>query len=417
MKLLRAHLPSLRSPDYNWFLGGSAISFVGDWMDWIAINWLVLELTNSPFALGVYNFFRAVPTLLLTIPGGVAADRFRRRRIMTVNQIGAMVLTGFLTVLVFLHRESFWSIIIVTSLRGVFIALDRPARQALVPNLVPAHALTNAVAIFSAIRNASRIVGPSVGGILLGIGGVKLCLMVNSVSYLPVLFALLMIRERTVPASTGQSVRRDMSEAARYIRQHPAILSLATLSVVPMLFAQPYTTLVPVFARDLLHVGATGLGFLLSASATGAVLGALAVVFWGHRRGGGTVLLLSVFFFGLSLVSFSFSRWFPLSIVLLFAAGLMSQIYGTLNLTLLQGAIPDVLRGRIMSLYSLNRGFVPLGAFLLGSLASLMGPSLSLATTGSACMVLAVTLAVFSTGISDLQATDVSVTDDASLSP
>ena len=414
---LRARFPALRSHDYNWFLGGSAISFMGDWMDWIALNWLVLELTNSPFAIGLYNFFRSAPTLLLTLPGGVVADRYGRRRIMIVNQIGAMLFTVLLTAVLYLHWESFPLIIAVTTLRGAFISLDRPARQALVPNLVPAQALTNAVAIFTIIRNASRIVGPSLGGIIIGFWGFKLCLLVNSLTYLPVLLALFMIRERSTPPARRQTVRRGITEAAHYLRERPTILTLIALAIVPMFFGQPYTTLVPIFARDLLHVGATGLGFLLSSAATGAVLGALAVALWGEHRKGGMVLLVSIFLFGLSLVSFSFSRWFPLSLLLLFFAGLLNQVYGTLNVTLLQGAIPDALRGRIMSLHSLNRGFIPLGAFSLGALASLIGPSLALAAMAGVCMLLAMTFALVSTELANLKAARVAMEEEAALAP
>lgn len=415
MKALRARLPALRSSDYNWFLGGSMISFAGDWMDWVAVNWLVLELTNSPFAIGVYNFFRATPALLLTLPGGLVADRYGRRQIMMVNQIGAMLLTGLLAAFVVLHWETFWLIIAVTTFRGAFITLDRPARQALVPNLVPATAITSAVALFATFRNTSRIVGPAVGGIILGLWGVKVCLLVNSLTYLPVLLALLMIRERSGPSRRPGTMRHGMVEAARYLRGRPIILVLITLAIVPMFFGQPYTTLLPMFARDLLQVGATGLGFLLSAAAAGAVLGALGVALWGDRPRGGRVLLGSIFLFGLSLVSFAFSRWFPLSLFLVFVAGLLHQVYATLNVTLLQGAIPDALRGRIMSVHSLSRGFIPLGAFFLGSLASLVGLSVALASMAGVCMLLALVLSLGGSALADLKGTHVSLDDAASL--
>jgi len=238
---------------------------------------------------------------------------------------------------------------------------------------------------------------------------------VNSLSYLPVFGALLMIRERSHPPRGPQTIRHGVAEAVGYLRARPTILVLVTLAIVPIFFGQPYTTLVPIFARDLLHVGATGLGFLLSAAAAGAVLGALSVALWGEHSAGGRVLLVSIFLFGLSLVSFSFSRRFPLSLFLLFAAGLLNQVYGTLNLTLLHGAIPDALRGRIMSLYSLNRGLMPLGAVCLGSLASLVGPSLALASMAGMCMLLALALAIGSPGLAHLKGAYVSPEEAASL--
>ncbi len=389
-----SRFPALQSAEYRWFLLGGAVSYTGDWMDLVALNWLILELTDSPFALGLFNFFRSAPVLLLALPAGVIADRYRRKRLMLVTQTGAMLLTTLLTLFLFEGWTPPALIMAVAGLRGAFLAVDRSVRHALIPSLVSPTALTSAVALHSTIRNTSHIVGPAIAGILLGLTGVKGCLLINALSYLPVIAALIMIRERpiTTPAAS-RTVRGDVREVLRYIRTTPIMLVLVTIAIVPTLFGQPYTTLMPIFARDLLRVGASGLGFLLSAAAAGSVVGALAVATRRHLRGAGRSLLLSTFLFGLSLSLFAFSTSFPLSLALLFAAGLLNQIFMTLNMTLLQATVPDALRGRVMGIYLLNRGLVPLGAFLVGSVASLTGTAVALALMGGACMLLIAAIA------------------------
>lgn len=384
---------SLRHRNYLLLWIGTLISHSGDWMDQVALNWLVLVMTNSPFYLALLNFSRSFPILFFTLLGGVVADRFERRKLLMVTQGSETVLALILAALVSLGSAQLWQLILISVLRGVMHSFNQPARQALIPDLVEKGDLMNAVALNSATANATRIIGPSLAGILIGIIGVAGCFWVNAVSFVAVLWALYAMRvvDDKLP-KVRQAIWEDLMQGIGYVRSHPIILTLLLIALIPMVFGQPYSTLLPLFARDVLGIGAVGLGFLHAASASGALVGALVVASLGDYRRRGVLMLGSMFLFGVALVLFSFSTSPALSFAFLIAAGMGQMGYRSANNTLLQMMAPRELRGRILSLLMLDRGLVPLGIMLAGVLASLWGASIALG--GMAGIVLLLVLLV-----------------------
>lgn len=375
---------SLRHRNYRLLWEGTLVSQSGDWMDQIALNWLVLELTNSTLYLGLVNLCRALPVLFLTPLGGVAADRWERRRLLMLTQTSAMLLAFLLGALVTSGRVRLWEIYIIGSLRGAIMSFNMPARQSIISDLVPRRDLANAVALNSATMNLTRILGPSLGGSLIAVLGVDWLFYLNGLSFLAVLWTLYLLRE--VPTGQGAEPAgswENLRDGFLYVRRNRLILFLVFLAVVPMFFGQPYMTMLTVYARDILRVGPTGLGLLTSTAALGSVLGALAVA--GRRRPPQVnTMLVGMVFFGAALALFSFSRWLWPSLFLLLAAGASNMVYNSMNNSLIQLAVPDQYRGRVLSLLFLNRGLIPLGTALAGWLASRFGTPLTL---GSMAMV------------------------------
>lgn len=386
---------SLRHRNYLLLWVGTLISNSGDWMDQVALNWLVLVMTNSPFYLALLNFSRSIPLLIFTWVGGVAADRFERRKLLMVTQGSATVLALMLAALVSLGWAQLWQLILISVLRGVMTSFNQPARQALIPDLVGKGDLMNAVVLNSATMNATRIIGPALGGILIGIAGVAACFWVNAISFVAVLWALYAMRigEDKLP-KVGRGVREDLNQVIDYVRSHPIILALLLIALIPMIFGQPYSTLLPLFARDILGIGAAGLGFLQAASATGALVGALIVASLGEFRRKGVLMLGSMFLFGAALLLFSFSASPALSFAFLIMAGMGHMGYRASNNTLLQMLAPRELRGRILSLLLLDRGLVPLGTMLAGVLATFWGASIALSGMASIVLILALLVAL-----------------------
>lgn len=366
---------ALVKPAYRWFLSGSAISYTGDWMDQLTLNWLVLEMTNSPFYMGLVNFFRLTPVLLLSLFGGVIADRVERRKLMLVTNTLAMFTAFVLAFLVFARRAAFWQVLVIVFARGTLVSLERPARQALIPELLEGEELLSGLALNSAVRNGAKIIGPTIGGLLIGITGMSMAFFLNALSFIAVIVSLVVIRghKKVIPIGPRVSFKQELLEGFHFVLNKPVVASLLILTLAPMLFHQPYRMLMPVFARDILHVGAKGLGFLMSAPAVGAFCGAVFLSGRSNLKNRGKVMVFFATLYGCFLMFFSLSRSYPLSLLALFLVGLTQQVYSTLTTTSLQLAIPGNLTGRVMSFYQLDRGLVPLGTLLMGWLATAFG--------------------------------------------
>lgn len=372
-------LASLRYRNYRLLWIGTLISHSGDWMDQIALNWLMLVLTNSPFYLGLLNLVRGVPILLLTLVGGVLADRMERRKLLVITQSASMALAFILGALVSTGLIQVWQLLIISTLRGITMSFHMPARQTIISDMVPRKDLANAIALNATTMNLTRIIGPTIAGLLIATLGISSPFYLNGISFLAVIYTLYAMQFPPAPATSQAptAMHQELREVLGYVRRSPMLISLIIIALVPMFLGHPYMTMLTVFARDVLSVGATGLGILTAASSVGAVVGGLAVASAGNSTRKWPIMLISMMGFGVALVLFSMSRWALVSAILLLAVGAMNTAFNSVNNTILQLAAPDHLRGRLVSILFLNRGMVPLGTALAGFLATLIGAPLA----------------------------------------
>ena len=382
---------ALRSRSFGIFAAGNLVSQAGEWMTLVALNWAVLEFTGSALYLGLINACRMVPAFLLSVPAGVLADRSDRRKLLILLQAGVMPSTfcvGYL-----LAAESpFWLLAVVVTLRSVLMAMVIPVRNSLIPNLVPESQVASAVAVDSGVRNLSRIVGPAIAGTLLAVMEVADVFWISGFSIVAVLLSLLVVRPESNRDAVSSNMKADLQEAAVYVKNSPTIQSLLILAVVPMVFAFPYTAMMPLFAEDLLQLGPEGLGILLSVAAAGALVGSAWLSLGSGTQEAGKWLVCSTIGFGLFLLLFMFAQTLLTAAVMLFLVGLASSTYRTMSRVTLQTRVPDRLRGRIMSIALMDRGLMPLGAILIGAVAEWAGALWAGVVMGGGCI--AVTLAV-----------------------
>ena len=385
---------SLRHRNYRLLWIGSLISNSGDWMDQVALNWLVYQLTGSAVSLGLLNLCRLLPILAFTLIGGVVADRVERRRLMFTTQTAAMSLAFILAVLVSTGLVQFWMVLVVAVGRGIALSFNQPARQSLISELVPRPSLMNAIALNSATLNLTRVIGPAIGGLLIASVGVAGAFYVNGASFLAVLWGLALMRFPERAPRPRRGMLSDLAGGVRYVAGHPSLRGLVVLALVPMIFGMPYMSMLTVFARDVLEVGASGLGLLTACSGVGAVSGALFVASRSATAGRRRVMLWGLVGFGAALIAFAVSHWLWLSAAMLVGVGFFQQLYMSLNNTLIQEDVDEEYRGRVLSTLFLNRGMVPLGTMLAGFGTDLIGAQL---TTGAMATVLML-LAAFAAG-------------------
>jgi MFS transporter, DHA1 family, staphyloferrin A biosynthesis exporter len=364
---------ALHSRTFRIFMSGSLVTRVGDWMDLVALNWAVLQFTNSPLQLGLMNACRLVPTFLLSVPAGILADRYDRRKLLIWLQIGMMLMTFCLGYLIE-ARQSFWLFAIIVTLRSMFAAMDPPIRNALVPNLIHQSSMASAIAINTMVINLSRIIGPAIAGVLLSTIDIANLFYINALGTLGVLVSLLMISSHSIPKpDKKESEKATLRAATDFVKSQPSVQSLLILAIVPMVFGFPYTTMMPLFARDLLRLGPEGFGMLLSVSSIGALVGTTWLSLGRETKGTGKWLICSIMGFGFSLLLFIVAQNGFMAGVAMFLVGLTSQTYRTMSRITLQMQVPDQLRGRILSIALMDRGFIPLGAILIGAIAAWAG--------------------------------------------
>lgn len=383
---LPATFVSLRHRNYRLLWVGTLISSSGDWMDQVAFNWLVYDLTGSPVFLGLVNLCRMAPILAFTLVGGVVADRVERRKLLFTTQVIAMVLALGLAWLVVSGLVQVWMVMLVAAARGLTMSFNQPARQSLVSELVPARDLQNAIALNSAALNLTRILGPSVGGLLIAWVGVSGAFLVNGLSFLAVLYGLAQMRFPSRPGErTRASLWCELRDGVRYSASHRGLRLLIPLALLPLVFGMPYMSMLTVFAKDVLHAGSSGLGVMTAAAGAGAVLGALVVA--GRAPGRPTQrMLLALWGFGLSLVAFALAPAMWLAVPALLAVGASQQVFMATNNTLIQTIVDPRYRGRVLSTLFLNRGMVPLGTIVAGALAATIAPQVAIAAL-AACLV------------------------------
>lgn len=379
---------SLYYRDFGIFWTGNFLSNIGTWMQNIALGWLVLILTNSPFLLGLNGFLSLAPTLVFALPGGAIADRFNRRRLMLSTQTALMLLALVLAVLTSIRRVNIAEILAISLLTGIASALNYPAYQALIPDLVARDDLLNAIALNSAQFNMSRAIGPMLAGLALGTLGAAACFYLNTVSFLALIIALLMISIPPRPLRQGERFWGAMLDGFRYLNEYRLLIVLLTVPAFMSILGLPFIVLMPIFARDLLHVGASGLGYLMAGAGLGAVTAALVIASRGspERRGGYILTHASVFSLALILFARTHSFWWAFFMLVVMGATMVGSL--TLTNTTLQMTTPPQLRGRVMSLYYMAMsGLMPLGSLQAGAVAEVLGARFALAFGGAVCLI------------------------------
>jgi MFS family permease len=366
---------ALRHRNFTLIWSGLIVSNVGTWMQNVAQGWLVLQLTNSPLWLGLLGLSFALPMIFLPLVGGAVVDRVHRIRLLYFTQTSLMLVAFALAALTWLGLVSVWHILVASFLGAALLAFDNPARQALVPDLVPPRDLLNALSLNSATYNGAALVGPALAGALLGPFGAAALFFLNGVTYLAVIIALMAMREvRTHSGGKGVPIGESMTTGLVFAWRDRLILSLLGLSALAAIFGRSYQNLLPIFSRDIWHGGAEGYGLLLSAAGAGALVGAFGLAAFKQVTRQGTLMILNGFAFSLSIIAFAASPSLAFGIVLLFVAGVTSTVLGTIIATFIQVATPNELRGRVMSLYAITLiGLPSLGALGSGASAELLG--------------------------------------------
>jgi MFS family permease len=369
-------LGALRHRNYRLFLTGQIISTVGTWMQSVAMPWLALQLTHSGLLVGLVLAVQFTPVLLGSQFGGMVADRFRKRSILLVTQSAFTIPSFALFLLSSSGHAMYWEVLIAAAATGTINTFDVPARQSFVIEMVGKQDLMNAIALNSSVFNGAAVVGPSVAGVIIGVVGVPICFLANSVSYLAAVAALLLMRNLPVVMREQheQHWRQRLAEGASYAMREPVVGLLLLNVAVFSLFAMNRLTLIPFFADQVLHVGAAGFGFLMASMGLGALVGALALAFF-PRLGQNPA---RQFWLGVAwvfaLLIFSLSRVFLLSEAALFVAGYCQISFVATANSRIQSQTPDHLRGRVMALYAQALiGVGPLGAMQAGTLATLFG--------------------------------------------
>ena len=390
-------LGALRHRNYRLFLIGQIVSTVGTWMQTVALPWLALELTHNAFLVGIALAAQFLPVLVGSPFAGVIADRYRKRTVLLVTQASFVVPPFALFVLSATGHARYWMVIVAAVATGAINALDVPTRQAFQVEMVGKQDLMNAIALNSSVFNASAVVGPSIAGVLIALVGVQICFLLNSVSYLAAIAALLLMRN--LPGVSRQREEQPLGErlaqGAAYARREPVVGMLLVLVAVFSLFAMNRTTLMPLFADSVLHVGAQGFGFLLASMGTGSLAGALTLAFFPRLGVDPRRQLWMAAIWVAALLEFSLSRVFVLSLVTLFVAGYCQISFIAAANSRIQTITPDHLRGRVMALYAEALiGTGPFGATQAGALASLFGApwALAIGATVAGSVALAVRL-------------------------
>ncbi len=370
----------------------------------MAQSWLVFELTHSAFLLGLVGFLSLFPVFLFSLIGGAVADRVNKRRILLWTQTVFMLLAFLLAVLTQVKMITPLGIMIIAALNGIIMAFDAPARQTMVIELVGKKHLANAIALNSIAFNASRMIGPVLAGIFVAAIGLSGCFFINGFSFLGVLIALNLIRSVTTNKPNGSAyIVQDCIDGLRFVRSHNIFLVLISLVGATSLFGVSYMILMPIFAADIFHKGAVGLGQLMSASGCGALIGGIALARYGERMPKGRVLFICVMTFSLALIGFAASRVFIISLLFLVLIGASSVTAMSLVNTILQSAAPDQYRGRLMSVYMLTfSGMVPFGNLLAGWLAHAVGVSAAVLAGGIFGLFCVVLLYAFNPQIREL---------------
>lgn len=384
-------LRALGHRNYQLFFSGQSISLIGTWMTRIATSWLVYRLTGSALLLGVVGFAGQIPSFLLAPFAGVLVDRWNRHRLLIATQVLALLQSLALAILTLTGVVQIWHVIALSVVQGLINAFDMPARQAFVVEMVAKREdLPNAIALNSSMVNAARLLGPSIGGVIIAAVGEGWCFMLDAISYLAVIASLLAMKitPRLTKEIKEAKMLRQMQEGWKYASGFAPIRKVLLLLALVSLVGMPYTVLMPVFANEILHGGPNTLGLLMAASGVGALAGALLLAARKSVLGLGKFIPLMAGAFGAGLIAFSFSRALWLSLLLMIVTGLGFMVQMAASNTVLQTIVEEDKRGRVMSFYTMAfMGTAPFGSLLAGSLADKIGAPHTLLFGGLGCIL------------------------------
>lgn len=397
--VLRAFL-ALRHRNYRLFWNGQLISLTGTWMQTTGQAWLVLELTHSAWLLGVVGALQFLPVMVLSLFGGVLADRLPKRTVLCFTQSFATLQAFVLWTLVATGEVRLWHVLVLASLLGLTNAVDMPTRQAFVVEMVGREDLPNAIALNSSVFNMARIVGPGLGGLIIAWLGVAPLFLLNAISFIPVIVGLFLIDTKTLFAQSKptaaqkdaprQGTWRSLREGLAYVVHTPAVLLIITVVGVISLFGINFNVVLPLFATDVLNVGAIGFGFISSAFGIGSLASALWLA-WGNRKPSLLLLLYGASIFCVLEALFAVSHLYLLSLILIASVGFAQIAFSATSNTTIQTVTPDHLRGRVMSVYMMVfAGSIPLGNLFTGGIAHLFGAPIALLAGAGLSMVAAV---------------------------
>lgn len=367
---------AFRSRNYRLFFTGQSVSLLGTWMQKTAVSWVVYELTHSKFMLGVTLFATMFPSFLFSFIGGVASDRYNRYKVLLTTQVLSMIQAILLTLIIYLRHYAIWEILALSAMLGTINAFDVPARQSLVYEMVEdKKMLPNALALNSSMVNLSRLIGPGIAGLAIEKLGDVVCFGLNALSFIAVIISLRMMRlPAYVPKKREKKIWGELAEGFSYINKAKSIrfviLMLATMSLLVL----PFTTLIPVYAKDIFHGTASTFGIIDSAIGLGAFSGAIFLASLKPGRNLNKILAINTAVFGGGLILFSHAPWYPLALafVTIGAFGMMSQV--TITNTLIQTTVDPAMRGRVISIYAMAFfGMQPLGGLIVGTVSQYIG--------------------------------------------
>lgn len=387
----RRTFASLRHPAYRIYFAGQFFSLIGTWMQSAAQSWLVYDLTGSKAMLGLVNLVGSVPMVLLSTWGGILADRYPRRRILVVCQVALALQAIVLAALVLSGGLHIAHLMILAAVLGIVSGIEMPARQAFVLEMVGRKDLMNAIALNASVFHAARILGPAAAGILIGVVGAGWCFMVNGLSYSAIVAALLAMRlTGEIPHRAAGSAWSQAAEGFRVVLNAPGVVAMLILLLVVGIFGWSYVILMPAIARDDLAAGPEGYGVLMSAVGAGSVAGALAVASLREVRDGRVMVAGSVLLFAVSAAVLSSTTVFAVALAALVPAGFALTAFFSATNTLVQSAVPDEVRGRVMGVYTfVFAAMMPLGALQAGALAEALGSRTTIRIGVGVCTVAA----------------------------
>ncbi len=379
---------ALYTRDFRLFWFGQIISLSGTWMHSLAQSWLVYSLTKSPLYLGIIASAASLPILFFTLFGGMVADRFPKRNILVATQTLSMLLALVIAVLAGEGIIQVWHVGVVAALLGTVNAFDVPARQAFLAEVVEKADITNAIALNSAAFNGARIVGPVIAGFIIAGVGIPACFFINAVSFIPVIIALTRIKARITTRTYDKGLFKDMADGWRFVSGEKEVLAIMSWIALFSLLGIPYVTLLPVLAGEVLSVGARGLSLLMAFAGAGSLIAAMTIAFRGDVRRKDLFIPLSGLVFSAAILGISFSSSFHLSLALILCAGWGVVSFLATSNGFIQQAVPDSLRGRVMSVYTLVfLGLAPIGNSLIGFTAHFMGTVPSLKLFAALCIL------------------------------
>lgn len=387
-KKIMSVFPAFKSRNYRLYFIGTLVSLVGNWLQIVAQGWLVFELTKSAFLIGVVAALATMPMLLFSLFGGVIVDRFDKQKILMFTQISSMILAFILGILTVLGIIEVWEIALLAFLLGTINAIDMPARQSFVIEMVGRKYLTSAIALNSAIFNAARVIGPTISGFLIATVGTGIAFLLNGASYIAVIIVLFFIKADCVIPETHPHPLKAIKEGIVYAAKHNKIRTLLLTTAIISVFGWSYTTIMPVIAKNIFGQGAQGLGYLYAFSGAGALLGSFIVSAISKKSNFFTLIFTGNLLFVFSLILFTFTNNLILAFPFLFLSGLGLILQLSTTNSSIQHLVEDRLRGRVMSLYVLMfMGLFPLGNIQIGFLSEHFGSLFALRINALAILI------------------------------